>query len=137
LTREGERTRHPGMRKLSIQVVSDVVCPWCLIGVRRLDLALEAFPDVEAEVRFLPFLLDPSTPEKGEDLRERLKRKYGLEPEAMFSRVEAAARESGLPLDFEKVTRSVATTRAHTLIRHALERGTQGALKRAILSAYF
>lgn len=125
------------MRKLSIQVVSDVVCPWCLIGVRRLDLALEAFPDVEAEVRFLPFLLDPSTPEEGEDLRERLKRKYGLEPEAMFSRVEAAARESGLPLDFEKVTRSVATTRAHTLIRHALERGTQGALKRAILSAYF
>lgn len=125
------------MRTLSIDVVSDVVCPWCLIGVRRLDLALEALPDVEAEVRFHPFLLDPSTPEEGEDLRERLQRKYGMEPETMFARVEAAARESGLPLDFTKVTRSVATARAHTLIRHALERGTQGALKRAILAAYF
>lgn len=125
------------MRELAIDVVSDVVCPWCLVGVRRLELALEAFPDVRAEIRFHPFLLDPSTPDEGIDLRERLRSKYGVEPERMFGQVEAAARESGIPLDFSKVTRSVATTRAHTLLRHALEKGTQRALKRALLGAYF
>ena len=125
------------MRELAIDVVSDVVCPWCLVGVRRLELALEAFPDVRAEIRFHPFLLDPSTPDEGVDLRERLRSKYGVAPERMFGQVEAAARESGIPLDFSKVTRSVATTRAHTLLRHALEKGTQRALKRALLGAYF
>lgn len=123
--------------KLHVDVVSDIVCPWCLIGVHRLEQALESFPDLEADVRFHPFLLDPSTPDEGVDLRERLRSKYGVAPEGMFARVEAAARESGIPLDFTKVTRSVATTRAHTLLRHALARGTQRALKRALLEAYF
>lgn len=125
------------MQSIAIDVVSDVVCPWCLIGVRRLELALEQLPNVQAEVRFHPFLLDPSTPDEGVDLRERLRSKYGIPAERMFERVEAAARESGIPLDFEKVRRSVATTRAHTLLRHALARGTQRALKKALLAAYF
>ncbi|UJR85486.1 DsbA family oxidoreductase [Sandaracinus amylolyticus] len=125
------------MRELSIDVVSDVVCPWCLIGVRRLELALESFPDLRADVRFHPFLLDPTTPDEGVDLRERLRAKYGVAPERMFERVESAARESGIPLDFTKVTRSVATTRAHTLLRHAAPKGTQRALKKALLDAYF
>ena len=125
------------MRALSIDVVSDVVCPWCLIGVRRLEQALADFPDVEATVSFVPFLLDPSTPDEGVDLRERLSKKYGVPAEQMFTRVEAAARESGIPLDFAKVTRAVPTTRAHTLLRHAKRKGTQRALKHALLDAYF
>lgn len=125
------------MRELSVDVVSDVICPWCLIGVRRLELALEAVPEVEASVRFHPFLLDPSIPDEGVDLRERLRAKYGVPAEGMFARVEAAAQESGIPLDFAKVTRTVATVRAHTLLRHALGRGTQRALKKALLDAYF
>lgn len=137
LTHGSASCTHRSMRRLTIDVVSDVVCPWCLIGVRRLDQALETFSDLEAEVRFHPFLLDPSTPDEGVDLRERLLRKYGIPAERMFARVEAAARESGIPLDFAKVTRSVATTRAHTLIRRAADKGTQRALKSALLDAYF
>lgn len=125
------------MRALSIDVVSDVVCPWCLIGVCRLEQALESFPDVDATVTFLPFLLDPTTPDEGVDLRERLQKKYGVPAEQMFGRVESAARESGIPLDFSKITRAVATTRAHTLLRHAREKHTQRALNRALLDAYF
>lgn len=124
-------------RALSIDVVSDVVCPWCLIGVERLDQALAGLPDVTATIRFHPFLLDPTTPDEGEDLRARLERKYRIPASAMFARVEAAARESGIPLDFTKVTRSVSTVRAHTLIRLASDLATQGALKRALLRAYF
>lgn len=123
--------------KIVIDVVSDVVCPWCLIGVRRLEQALERLTDVDAEVRFHPFLLDPTTPEGGEDLRARLERKYRVPAARMFERVEAAARESGIPLDFAKVTRSVPTVRAHTLIRHAAAKRTQRALKKALLDAYF
>lgn len=125
------------MTELAIDIVSDVVCPWCLIGVRRMEQALAAFPDVEASITFHPFLLDPSTPDEGHDLRERLRRKYGADPNAMFARVEAAARESGVPLDFTKVTRWPATVRAHTLLRHAEDKGTQRALKHALLDAYF
>ena len=125
------------MRALTIDVVSDVVCPWCLIGVRRLEQALATFPDVDATIRLHPFLLDPSTPEEGVDLREHLQKKYGVPAAQMFTRVEAAARESGIPLDFKKVTRAVATTRAHTLLRHAKDKGTQRALNDALLDAYF
>jgi predicted DsbA family dithiol-disulfide isomerase len=137
LTSRPSRLTHRPMRELSIDVVSDIVCPWCLIGARRLEQALATFPDVEASVTFHPFLLDPTTPDEGVDLRERLERKYGVPAESMFARVESAARESGIPLDFAEVRRSVATSRAHTLLRHAIARGTQRALKHALLDAYF
>ncbi len=125
------------MQDIDIVVVSDVVCPWCLIGVTRLDQMLASRTDVRANVRFHPFLLDPTTPDEGEDLRERLERKYRMSAGQMFARVEAAAKESGIPLDFEKVRRSVPTIRAHTLIRLGEEGGQSGALKRALLRAYF
>lgn len=125
------------MRRLSIDIVSDVVCPWCLIGVRRMEQALAFFPDVEPDITFRPFQLDPSTPREGVDLRERLERKYGVPADAMLARVESAARESGIPLDFSKVTRGVNTLAAHTLLRHAIGKGTQVALEKALLDAYF
>lgn len=118
-------------------MVSDVICPWCLIGEKRLRDALAQRPDIEATVVFHPFLLDPSTPAEGADLRERLKKKYGADPEKMFARVEQAARESGIPLDFSKVRRTPSTLAAHVLIEQAAERGTQVALVRAIFGAYF
>lgn len=123
--------------ELSIDVFSDVVCPWCLIGTRRLDQALAQRPDVHATIEFHPFVLDPSTPPEGADLREHLRKKYGMNPESMFGRVESAARESGIPLDFSKVRRSVRTTSAHALLDAALPKGTQRALKAALLDAYF
>jgi predicted DsbA family dithiol-disulfide isomerase len=123
-------------KKLDVTIVSDIVCPWCLIGTRRLDEAIASLPDLDVTLHFRPFLLDPSTPDEGRDLRENLRRKFG-DPEPMFRRVEAAAKESGIPLDFAKVKRSVSTIPAHTLLRHAEEKGTQAALKRALLGAYF
>lgn len=128
------------MRSLTIDVVSDVICPWCFIGTRRLDEALAGLPDVEAVVTFHPFLLDPSTPAEGADLRERLRRKYGGDPEKLFARVEEAARAAGIPLDFSKIQRTPHTVAAHTLLRLALEKSgpkTQHALARALFEAYF
>lgn len=124
-------------RTLSIDVVSDVVCPWCLIGTRRLEQALAALPDVKATVVFRPFLLDPTASSGGGDLRDRLRKKYGVDPEVMFLRVEAAAKDSGIPLDFAKVRRWASTLGAHTLLRHAIAKGTQPAFARALFDAYF
>lgn len=122
---------------LTVDIVSDVVCPFCFIGKRRVEAALEAEGITDAVVTFHPFLLDPSTPVEGEDLRDRLRKKYGGDPSQMFGRVEAMAQESGIPLDFAKVRRSVNTIAAHTLLRHAEEKGTQRALAEALFAAYF
>ena len=121
---------------LRVEVVSDFVCPWCFIGKRRLELALASRPEVTAEWSYRPFLLDPATPEAGADLRERLLRKYG-DPEPLFRRVENAAKENGIDLDFSKIRRSVSTVRAHTLSRHAIAKGTQRALVESLFAAYF
>jgi len=126
------------MAPLRIDVVSDLVCPWCYIGTRRLEQALDALGGHDAPVvSYRPFLLDPSIPPEGVDLREQLRKKYGGDPEAMFVRVEAAANETGIPLDFAKVRRMVSTIGAHTLLRHAAPRGTQRALATALFAAYF
>lgn len=128
----------PPRAPLRIDVVSDIICPWCFIGTRRLEQALAALDGAAAvTVTYHPFLLDPSIPPAGVDLRERLRKKYGADPETMFARVEGAARESGIPLDFAKVTRTVSTIAGHTLMRHAIARGTQPALGAALFDAYF
>jgi predicted DsbA family dithiol-disulfide isomerase len=125
---------------LSIDVYSDVVCPWCYIGSAHLDAALAtlaAEDDVAAAVTYRPFLLDPTTPPEGVELVARLRAKYGVDPRPMFARVEQAGRAAGLSLDFTRVGRTWPTVGAHTLLRHAAARGTQRALARALFSAYF
>jgi predicted DsbA family dithiol-disulfide isomerase len=124
------------MKKLVIDVVSDVMCPWCYIGAKRLSTALEG-AGVDAELRYHPFLLDASLPEEGVDLRERLQKKYGADPARMFERVESEARSAGIPMDFTKIIRSYPTVHAHTLLRHAARRGTQRALADALFASYF
>lgn len=124
------------MAALRIDFVSDVICPWCFIGFTRLEQAVAAAGE-EADITMRPFQLDASTPPEGADLRERLAKKYGLDPEKMFGRVEAAARESGIPLDFTKVRRTPNTLKSHVLLGAAKAKGTQLALTRALFQAYF
>jgi predicted DsbA family dithiol-disulfide isomerase len=122
------------MAPLTVDFVSDVVCPWCLIGLTRLEQALDG---ADVELRMRPFQLDASTPPEGVDLRERLRARYDVDPEKMFSRVEQTARESGIPLDFAKVRRWPSTLKAHALVGAAAEKGAQLALGRALFRAYF
>ncbi len=124
-------------RPLDITIVSDVICPWCFIGTRRLGQVLATMPDVDARIQHRAFLLDPTVPPEGADLRDRLRKKYGADPEAMFVRIEQAARDTGIPLDFSNVRRTPNTIPAHTLLRHAAARGTQRQLSDALFSAYF
>jgi predicted DsbA family dithiol-disulfide isomerase len=123
---------------LQIDAYSDIVCPWCFIGTRRLQYAIGSLDPVPpVELRYRPYLLHPDAPPDGIDLRDMLSQKYGGDPRRMFERVEAAARDAGIPLDFSRLSRTYSTLAAHTLLRHAREKGTQRELADALFTAYF
>lgn len=128
---------------MQIEIWSDVVCPWCYIGTRRLEAALADFPHTsEVEVVYRSFQLDPGAPTvPTESVAESLGRKYGGGPTAgqqMIDRVEAAAAEEGLIFRLSQAQR-VGTLDAHRLLHLALEEGSavQRRLKEELLAAYF
>lgn len=125
------------MKPLEVVVVSDIICPWCFIGSRRLKRVLQSHKGLAPRIEYRPFLLDPSIPPEGADLRQRLRRKYGRDPEPMFERVVEAARAEDIPLDYSRIRRTPNTINAHTLIRHAKAKGTQPELAEALHGAYF
>jgi len=126
----------PSTTPLQIDLFADVVCPWCFLGHQRLERVLESLGQ-PARVTHRPFMLDPNTPAEGDDIPARLRRKYGVAPEQLWARLEAEARKSDLDLDLSKQRFSYPTARAHTLIRHAAAKGTQGALVHALYRANF
>jgi predicted DsbA family dithiol-disulfide isomerase len=126
------------MHTLKIDLFTDIVCPWCLIGSVRLDKAIAALPgDVSVDVENHPFYLDPNTPLEGYDVGEMLRAKYGREPKAIWARAEEEAQKSGIDLDLSRQPRTFPTQKGHTLVRLAREKGTQHALANAIAAAYF
>ncbi|WIY52308.1 DsbA family oxidoreductase [Devosia sp. YIM 151766] len=123
---------------LKIDVFTDVVCPWCLVGSARLDRALAELPDeVELVVENHPFYLDPSVPPEGVDVGEMLKQKYAKDPKEMWERVEGEARKAGLDLDLSRQPRMFNTAKAHTITRLSKPNGNQHELANAIAEAYF
>jgi len=121
---------------LRIDLVSDFSCPWCFIGERRLAQVLRD-AGRPAEINYHPFLLNPDLPAEGADLRDYLRIRYGGDPQEIFTTVEAAARETGIQLDFAKITRFPNTVAAHTLVRHAPSLAAQAALAEALFAANF
>ena len=126
------------MTKLEIDVVSDVVCPWCFLGKRKLDAAMKQVPNFDYEVRWRPFQLDPTIPPEGIDRHEYMSRKFGPEKiAAIHARLEEAGREEGIPFAFDKITRSPNTLDAHRLIRWAQGSGKQSDVVERLFSLYF
>lgn len=126
--------------KLRIDFVSDVVCPWCAIGLASLEQALErVHGEVDAELHFHPFELNPRMPPDGEDAEEYIRRKYGIGAEQLAEN-QARIRERGAELGFrfaDGPRRIVNTCDAHRLLHWAAQEGRQHALKKALLHAYF
>jgi predicted DsbA family dithiol-disulfide isomerase len=125
---------------MQVEIWSDVVCPWCFIGKRRFEDALSRFPHADnVEVVWRSFELDPSAPfSHGVDNAARLAAKYGVsreEAEGMLERMTRVADDEGLTFRLD-IARSGRTFDAHRLLHLASERGLQGALKEALLSAY-
>ncbi|MBX3260530.1 MAG: DsbA family oxidoreductase [Labilithrix sp.] len=128
----------PGTQPIVVDVYTDLICPFCFIGTERLERAIAAGGFQErVMVRYHAFLLQPDMPAEGIDVRSYLRERAGQEASEVFSPVEAMARESGIPLDLSKQTRSYPTIAAHALLRHAEAKGTQRALERALFHAHF
>ena len=126
----------------TVDVVSDVVCPWCYIGKRQLDAAIARMPEAERPVvRWHPFQLNPDLPDGGIDRRRYLEDKFGGPERAaqIYERVRAAGRAAGLELDFDRIERQPNTIDAHRLIAWAQADPSRdaGALVEALFRAYF
>lgn len=127
---------------VTIDVVSDVVCPWCFIGSKRLEkAAIAAAGTVEAHVSWRPFQLDPGIPAQGLDRRDYMLSKFGSEDRIreIHARIEPLGAAEGIAFDFDAITVSPNTLDAHRLIRWAAANGedVQGRLVRLLFSLYF
>jgi len=105
---------------ITVDVISDVMCPWCYIGKRRLDRAQVMTPDAEINVRWRPFLLDATIPPEGMDRQEYLDKKFGREQAAEnYKRISETGEMEGIIFAFDRIEKSPSTINAHRLIRWA------------------
>ena len=125
------------MGSIRIDVISDVVCPWCYIGRRHLQTALDARPELDASVNWRPFLLHPFLGPEGMDKDELMTMKFGRSSGRMFDRVRDAGRNAGIAFAFEAIRRVPDTVPAHCLLEWAKRDGVQDPVAIALFAAYF
>ena len=124
---------------LRIDIVSDVVCPWCAVGYGQLAAALEQ-TGTEYEIHQHPFELNPDTPSEGRNWREHIANKYGSsreESDASRARITEAGAEVGFEFNFTEDTRTYNTFDMHQLLHWADRQGRMHELKQALFAAHF
>jgi predicted DsbA family dithiol-disulfide isomerase len=128
---------------LAIDVVSDVVCPWCYIGKRKLEAALAELirsePDLSVKIRWHPFQLNPDLPAAGIARADYLAAKFGGKARAaeIYARVRSVGEQVGIAFDFDRIARQPNTLDAHRLVAWAQQRGDADALVERLFRAYF
>jgi predicted DsbA family dithiol-disulfide isomerase len=124
---------------LRIDIVSDVVCPWCFIGKRRLEKALALRPEIEAEITWRPFQLNPDLPPEGIERQAYLAAKFGgnVHVERIYANVTEAGATVDIPFAFGRIRRTPNTRDAHRLLRYAAAEGVADAMVEALFRAYF
>lgn len=131
---------HPMSTPLKIDFVSDISCPWCIIGLQALEQALAQLgSEVSAQIHLQPYELNPTMPAEGQDIKEHIAEKYGSSPEQIEA-IHTTIRERGAELGFDFASgerRIYNTFDAHRLLHWAEQEGKQLALKHALFKAYF
>ena len=126
---------------VKIDIVSDIVCPWCIIGYKRLEKAMQMFEDtVTFDLHWHPFELNPTMPQDGENLRSHLAKKYGTTLEGSIAarqRLTTMGAELGFTFNYYDEMRMVNTFKAHQLLHWAKEYDKQTELHLALFAAYF
>jgi len=126
------------MPALKIEVVADVVCPWCYLGWARLQEALKLRPDVKAEISWRTYQLRPAMPQAGEDYKKLMEEKFGAARlQEIRQNMTELGRDHALDFNFEKIEKSPNTASAHRLILWAQEEGKLDAVAMGVMRAYF
>jgi predicted DsbA family dithiol-disulfide isomerase len=121
-----------------IDIVSDVICPWCYIGKRRLERALALAPQPDLQIGWRPFQLNPDMPSEGMDREAYLQAKFGAAKGGrMYEQVTAAGAEEGIAFAFDRIRRTPNTVKPHRLIRWAASYELQDSVVEALFQAYF
>jgi predicted DsbA family dithiol-disulfide isomerase len=126
-------------RTLTVDVYSDVICPWCYVGKRRLEQALKAWDGVPVNIRWRPFQLNPTMPRNGMDRRQYLAAKFGspAAAQAIYDHVSTAGTEEGIQFAFERIARTPNTFAAHRLIWLSGHQGKQDEMVEILFRQYF
>lgn len=126
-------------QKITIDIVSDVACPWCFVGKKRLEAALEQLPDVQTEINWHPFQLDPTIPTDGLDRKTYYSKKFGGEERVaeIMQHMSSVGESVGIDFRFDKMEKAVNTLPFHNLLHVAKEDGNQYELKEFLFEAYF
>ena len=124
---------------LHIDIYSDVICPWCYVGKRRLERALKTWDGVPVDIRWRPFQLNPTMPHNGMDRRQYLDAKFGSSAAAqtIYDQVSKAGTEEGIPFAFERIARTPNTFAAHRLVWLAGYQGKQDEVVEMLFRRYF
>lgn len=129
----------PPRARLQIEVVFDLVCPWCYLGTRRLRRALRARPDILADILWRPFLLNPDIPSAGLPRHEFLTRKFGGEERArrLHATITELGLAEGVPFRFDRIRRMPSSLDAHRLVRFAAREGLGDATVDTLFHGHF
>lgn len=129
----------PQPEAVTVDIISDVMCPWCFIGKRRFEKALKLKPEIPVDVRWRPFQLDETIPQEGIDRQEYLNRKFGGTERAgqIYQAVSDAGAQEDIAFAFEKIKRSPNTINAHRLIRWSISPGLQDEMVERLFTLYF
>ena len=124
---------------IKIDIVSDVACPWCYIGKKHLEKALQNLDNQAVEVTWHPFQLDPTIPKEGVSRDEYFAKKFGSTDriEEAFQRVAGVGVKAGINFNFDKMSKAINTIPLHKLLHIAREEGTQIALEERFFKGYF
>lgn len=124
---------------MRVTILSDTVCPWCFIGKRRFERALSMRPDLELQVSWQPFQLNPTMPQDGIDRRQYLAAKYGGvdRAERQYERIRQVGREEGISFNFGRIMRTPNTVNSHRLVHLAGRSGLQDDVMERLFGAYF
>ncbi len=132
-------TNAPDGPVVQIDIVSDVMCPWCIVGFRQLEQAL-GMAGAGAYIRWHPFELNPDMPAEGQNLREHITQKYGSTPaqsDQARAQLQALGQDLGIVFNYDDNSRIVNTFAAHQLLGWAQTQGLQHPLKMALFKAHF
>lgn len=129
----------PPKARLGIEIVHDLVCPWCFLGVRRLTRTLRRRPDLLFDLTWRPFLLNPDMPRAGMSRLDYVIRKFGGEDRAkrLYGSIAEIGRAEGVLFRFDRIRRTPNSVDAHRLVRWAARFGMADAMVEALFSAHF